>query len=356
MSKRKTGIAVVGVILAGAALGGGWWLTHRGIESTDNAYVHADITTISPKVAGYIAAVPVEDNQTVAAGAVLARLDDADYRARLAQTEAAVAAARAGLGTIDSRLEAQKAVIAEAEAAVATEEAEQTLTTRELARVQRLAKRDFASRQRLDAADAAADKAVAGIAQAKAKVQAARAEIQVLRADRLRQEAQLQEALAARDLAADSLEHTVIRAPRAGVIGNRGVRVGQYVGPGSHLMALVPLDDVWIDANFKETQIGALQPGQPVSVSVDAWPDVTLTGTVGSVAPASGAEFSLLPPENATGNFTKIVQRVPVRINLPADNPLAGRLRPGLSVIVSVNTNAAPAPDSSTSAALAQVK
>lgn len=355
MSKRAAPVVLLGLALAGASLGGGWWLTHRGIESTDNAYVQADITTISPKVAGYVADVPVTDNQAVAAGAVLARLDDTDYRARLAEAEAAVAAAKAGLGVLDSRLEAQAAVIAEAAAAVATWRAEQTLATRELGRIRSLARDDFASRQRLDAAAAAADKAAAGLAQARAKQAAAEAEVQVLRADRLRQEALLAQAEATRDLALDALENTVIRAPRAGVVGNRAVRAGQYVGPGSHLMALVPLDSVWVDANFKETQIGALTPGQPVTVRVDAWPDEPVTGTVASVAPASGAEFSLLPPENATGNFTKVVQRVPVRIDLPPDNPLAGRLRPGLSVVVEVDTTRSGAPAGG-SGALAQVK
>lgn len=339
MSKRKAGIAVLGLLLAGTALGGGWWLTHQDVESTDNAYIQADITTISPKVAGYVAEVPVSDNQAVSAGAILARLEDTDYRARVAEAEAAVAAARAGLDSIDSRLEAQNSVIAEAEAAVATEQAEQTLAQRELTRIQSLAKQDFASRQRLDTAASSAAKAQAGIAQARAKLQTARAQIDVLRADRLRQEALLAQATASLALASDALDNTVIRAPRAGVVGNRGVRVGQYVGPGSHLMALVPLDEVWIDANFKETQIGALQPGQPVTIAVDAWPDTPVIGTVGSVSPASGAEFSLLPPENATGNFTKVVQRIPVRIEIPADNPLAGKLRPGLSVVVSVDTS-----------------
>ncbi len=339
MSKRAP-VIILGGLLAAAALGGGWWLTHRGIESTDNAYVQADITTISPKVAGYVADVPVTDNEAVPAGAVLARLDDGDYRARLAEAEAAVAAASAGLTVLDSQLEAQKAQIAEAEAAVATWRAETKLADRELNRIRSLAKDDFASRQRLDTVGATSEKAVAGLAQARAQLAAAEAEVQVLRSNRLRQQALLAQAEAARDLARDSLDNTIIRAPRAGVVGNRAVRTGQYVGPGSHLMALVPLDSVWVDANFKETQIRALKPGQTATIRVDAWPDAPITGTVASVAPASGAQFSLLPPENATGNFTKVVQRVPVRILLPEDNPLAGRLRPGLSVIVEVDTNA----------------
>lgn len=234
-------------------------------------------------------------------------------------------------------------MIAEARAGIETWKADLTLARQDHERISSLAKKDFASRQRLDAARAAVDKARAGLDQARAKLKAAQSQIEVLRADRRQQEAVLAQAQAKLKVAEQNLEDTVVRAPASGVIGNRAVRRGQLVQPGAHLMSLVPLDTVWVDANFKETQIGAMQPGQAARIEVDAYPGVTVTGRVTSLAPASGAEFSLLPPQNATGNFTKVVQRVPVRIELPPDNPLAGKLRPGLSVVVSVDTSAAPA-------------
>jgi membrane fusion protein (multidrug efflux system) len=354
--KHKARIVLGLVAIGGVVLGGQWWLARRGVESTDNAYIRADVTTISPKIAGYVTAVPVADNEVVAAGAVLVRVDDADHRARLAEAEAAVAAASAQLAVTDSRIEAQAAALQEAEAAIATWRAEGALADRELGRYRQLASNDFASRQRLDTAATAADKARSGLAQVLAQRSAVQSQTAVLEADRLRQEALLQQAEAARDLARDALDHTVIVAPRAGMIGNRGVRLGQYVTPGSHLMSLVPLDELWIDANFKETQIEGLRPGQQATIHVDAYPDLDLRGTVESLAPASGSVFTLLPPENAAGNFTKIVQRVPVRIALAKDANRDRRLRPGLSVVVEVDTAAAvPGDGEGTAAAKAGV-
>lgn len=340
MSKRGLKFAVLGTVVAAGLTAGGWtWWTQRGHVSTDNAYVQGDVTPISPKVTGYVTEVAVGDNQAVTAGQLLARVDDRDYRARLAEAEAAVAAAQAALEGFGPRIDAQKAEIAEAAAGLATWQAELDLARKELARTSSLAKSDYASRQRLDSAEAAVTKARAGLSQAEANLATARSQIAVIEADRARQQALLDQARAQRDLARVDVDNTEIRAPIDGVVGNRGIRLGQLVSPGAHLLSLVPLRGVWVEANFKETQIGALEPGQPVRVRVDAFPGAELTGTVGGLAPASGAEFSLLPPENATGNFTKIVQRVPVRIDLPADSPLAGRLRPGLSVVVDVDTN-----------------
>jgi len=344
MSKRALRVGVVGLLVIAAAGGGGaWWWSHRHIESTDNAYVHGDVTAISPKVTGYVTEVAVADNAYVRKGDVLVRIDSETYAARVAEARAACAAAEAAIAGIDRRLEAQRDVIAEARAGIETWKADLTLARQDHERISSLAKKDFASRQRLDAARAAVDKARAGLDQARAKLKAAQSQIEVLRADRRQQEAVLAQAQAKLKVAEQNLEDTVVRAPASGVIGNRGVRRGQLVQPGAHLMSLVPLDTVWVDANFKETQIGAMQPGQAARIEVDAYPGVTVTGRVTSLAPASGAEFSLLPPQNATGNFTKVVQRVPVRIELPPDNPLAGKLRPGLSVVVSVDTSAAPA-------------
>lgn len=341
MSKRAVRILVLGTVLVGAAAGGGWlWWQQRGHVSTDNAYVQGDVTTIAPKVIGYVTEVAVEDTDRVRAGDVLVRIDDRDYRAHVAEAEAAVQAARAALVGYDRRLEAQDVAIAEAEAGLATWQADLELARKELARTGRLARQDFASRQNLDAAQAALDKAQAGLAQAKAKRDTARSQVAVIEADRARQQAQLAEAEAKLELARVDLENTLVRAPVDGVVGNRGVRLGQLVSAGTPLMSVVPLDSVWVDANFKETQIGDLEPGQLVHLSVDAFPGKTLTGRVGGLSPASGAQFSLLPPENATGNFTKIVQRLPVRIEIEDAGALAGRLYPGLSVVVDVDTTA----------------
>lgn len=337
-------IAVSLVVLSAIAGFGSMWYASRAIESTDNAYVHGEVTTISPRVAGYVTEVAAADNQGVTSGQVLVRIDDADYRARLQEADAAVGAARAALNSYDTRLSAQDMAIAEAAAGVAEAEADLSLARKDLARIEPLARSDFASRQRLDTARSGVSKAIASLDSAKAKLAAAKSQLAVIAADRVQQEARIQQAEAQAEAARINLANTVIRAPLNGIVGNRGVRVGQYVTPGSHLLAVVPLDQVWIEANFKETQIGEMRQGQRVTITVDAFPDTPVDGYLGSISPASGSEFSLLPPENASGNFTKIVQRVPVRIELPADNPLAGRLRPGLSVDVAVDTASPPAP------------
>jgi membrane fusion protein (multidrug efflux system) len=354
MKKRILRLAVLSLVGAGAVAGGLHWYDHRFEESTDNAYVHGEITAIAPQVAGRVSSLLVHDNQSVSAGQVLVRLDDRDYRAQVAQAQAGVAAAQAAIQGIEKRLIAQQATIAEAEAGIATWTAEQSRSRRELARVNSLARNDYASRQKQDNARADAEKADAGLTQAKAKVESARSQVAVLEADRAAQQAALAQAKAALDLAQVNLDHTVITAPIAGVVGNRAVREGQYVGPGSLMMALVPLDAVWIDANYKETQITDMKPGQAVSITLDAYPDLKLTGRVQSFSPASGAQFSLLPPENASGNFTKIVQRVPVRISIDPQPDLAGKLRPGLSAIVAIDTHSTPSPQSESGSQLSQ--
>ncbi len=334
---------LLGLVAAGGWAGWQWWTQWRFAEGTDNAYVHSDVTPISPKVAGHVVAVEIADNQQVAAGQVLLRIDDRDYRARLEQARAAVAGAKAALANIDTRLTVQNSVIAGAEAQLEAAAAEAVRARQELTRAQRLVRDDYASRQRLDADQAAVAKAAAAERAAAAARDAAIGQIEVLRAERAVAEAGLWRAEAALAAAEVDLEGTVVRAPVDGVVGNRGVRVGQFVRPGAVLMAVVPLHGVWIEANFKETQIGRLAAGQAVSVAIDAFPGWPVTGRIDSFAPASGAQFSLLPPENASGNFTKVVQRIPVRIALPRDNPLAGLLRPGMSAVVSVDTRDVPA-------------
>lgn len=340
MKKRIVPFLVLAAALSGASAGGWyWWTTGRFRQTTDNAYVHADIVRIAPKVAGYVKEVAVGDNQSVNAGDLLVRLEDRDYRARLAEAEAAVAAQRAAIVNLESRLALQQSLIAQASADIGAAEAEAVRSSRDLARTRDLVKDDFVSRQRYDGSVADTGKANAALQRAKAALEAAKRQLDVIETERAQTQALLHRSEAARELARSALDDTEIRAPAAGVIGNRAVRTGEYVQPGSLLMALVQLPQVWIEANFKETQVGALTAGQTAEVTVDALPGQALKGKVDSLAPASGAQFSLLPPENASGNFTKIVQRIPVRIALDPDDAAVRNLRPGMSVVVKVDTS-----------------
>jgi membrane fusion protein (multidrug efflux system) len=331
------------LIIAGAALGGGayWWQTARFQESTDNAYVEGDISMISPQIEGKIAAVAVGDNQAVRAGDVLVTIEDADYRARLAQVEAEVQAAQASISTIDSQIVWQQTRIDQVQAQQRSASAELQRAKTVYDRYKKMIVDKVIGTQELDEATASFLKAQAAVSESSAQLAAEQTQLGVYQASRKEAEAKHAEAIASRQLAEIDLERTVIKAPIDGVVGNRAVRVGQYVKAGSQLLSLVPTA-VHVVANFKETQLDRMRPGQQVEVSVDAFPDQKLIGTIDSFAPASGAEFSLLPEENATGNFTKIVRRVPVRIALPANNPLQGLLRPGLSVVVDVDTRTGP--------------
>lgn len=329
-------------ILAGAGYAGWqWWSVWRFVESTDDAYVQSDMSVVSPEVAGYVREVRVADNQQVAKGDVLLAIDDRDYAARVAAGRAELAGSRAEVESAERQITLQQAVIAQADAAVTGAEADLVQARQDSARYQALSSQDFASRQRLETATAALKRAEAGLAQAEAAATAARDRLPVLQAAAAKAAAGLASAQAALAVAETDLARTVIRAPVDGVIGNKGVRVGEYVQPGRQVLSVVPLPLVYVVANFKETQLAGMQPGQPVTLKIDAFPDQPLEGWVESFAPATGSQFSLLPPENATGNFTKIVQRVPVRISVPRDNPLAGRLRPGLSVVASIDTRSA---------------
>lgn len=339
---RKAVLVVVALAtMVGGAYGGWeWWTVGRFCESTDNAYVHSDISIVSPKIAGYVSEIRVAENQEVAAGDVLVVLDDAEYRAQAGQADAAVEAAQAAIGSIDSRIVLEHSMIAQSDASTASAEADLHRARQDYDRVKSLVTGDNVSKQRYDTAEADLRKAAAAVNKAVAGQAAEHDQLGVLQASRKEAEAKLRQAIANRDLAHNNLQHAVIRAPVGGVIGNKGVQLGQYVKAGTAMLALVPLPDVYIVANFKETQLAGMRRGQPVELSVDAFPNQFLHGTVDSFAPASGSQFSLLPPENATGNFTKVVQRIPVRIAVPAANPLSGLLRPGLSVEVSVDTRA----------------
>jgi len=337
--RKFVAILVPVVLLALFAAGGWyWWTEWRHLQSTDDAYVQSDISLISPKIEGYIKEVRAKDNQPVAAGDVLFVIDDRDLAAKLVQAEAAVATGEAAVDTYESRLELQRAMIDQTKAEVTAAEAEKARTERDYQRYKQLAASDYASRQRLETVQADDEKAAAALTQKRAAVVAALGTLRVLRAQRDEEKAKREQARAAVQLARNDHDHTVIRAPVAGIAGNRAGQVGQYVKPGTQLLSLVPLTRVYITANFKETQLTRMRVGQAADIFVDAYPERPLTGRVESFAPASGAQFSLLPPDNATGNFTKIVQRVPVRIAVPADAAMAGLLRPGLSVTITVDT------------------
>jgi membrane fusion protein (multidrug efflux system) len=329
---------IVGVVVAvGLVIGGGlWWTNKQRWESTDNAFVQADTTLVSPQIDGYVAEVLVSDNQRVEQGQILVRLDDADARARLAQAEANLAALLAAVDTVDARAAQEQAMIASRAAGVAQARAQANLAQAQVQRYSTLQRQGWVSQQRIETEQAGAQTAAAAVAEAQAALVAEQRTAGVLGSTRSQSLAAVELARAAVELARTILDRTVIRAPVAGVVGARGVRAGQYVRPGGQLLSLVPLGDTYVVANFKETQLGRLRLGQTVHISADAFPDQDLTGRIESFAPATGAEFALIPVENATGNFTKITQRVPVRILVSrADGGAA--LRPGLSVEVKVD-------------------
>jgi len=335
-----------GALLAGAALAAlsigawyatDWWTIGRFIETTDDAYVGGDVTVIAPKVAGFVDNVAVTDNQTVHAGDLLIKLDDRDYRALLARAEAAVAGARATLANLEATRRLQEQVIAEARASVTAADAEVVRSRYDAVRYRQLAADQFASAQRQQQADADHQKASAGAERARASVGAAERQLDVIASQKLQAEAALAQAIAERDIAGLNLSYTELRAPIDGTVGNRSARAGAYANVAAQLVAIVPSDGLWVDANFKEGQLAHMQPGMPAKIRADVLPGQVFIGHVESLAPATGAQFSVLPPENATGNFTKIVQRVPVRIRLDGDGGVLGRLRPGLSVTVDVD-------------------
>jgi membrane fusion protein (multidrug efflux system) len=333
-------LALLLVVAVGAYSGWQWWHVWRFQQSTDDAYVASDISLISPKIEGYIKEVRAQDNEQVKAGQVLFVIDDSDFAAKVAQTSAAVASEEAMVATYETRHDFQIAMIGQAEAEVKAAEAEANRADLDQKRYVALTTSEVATRQRYETAEADAHKATAALLKAQAALTAAKQQLAVIKAQRREEEARLLQARATLRLAQNDLDNTVIRAPVDGVVGNRAGQIGQYVKAGTQLLSLVPLPHVYVTANFKETQLTLMRPGQPVDIAIDAYPDQVVRGHVESFAPGSGAEFSLLPPDNATGNFTKIVQRVPVRIALPGNGPLAMLLRPGLSVTVSVDTRA----------------
>jgi membrane fusion protein (multidrug efflux system) len=334
-------------------LGAGWFgydyvTVGRYLISTDDAYVRAYNTTLGAKVSGHVSEFLVDDNVEVRAGDVIARIDDGDYRLAVDAASDKIATQEATIERFDRQITAQQANVEQARAQLASAQAAQTRMRLEYDRQQALADRNFASKQTLEQSIANYDQANAAVQSAQAALDSAVANVDVLRGQKKEAIRTLEELKTALAKAQRDLSFTEIRAPMDGVIGNRAAQVGDFVQTGQRVAALVPLTDVFVDANFKETQLARLQPGQPVSIKVDALPGESLDGVVASVSPASGAVFSLLPPDNATGNFTKIVQRLSVRIKVPADVAARGALRPGMSVVVAVNTKSdasvSPAP------------
>jgi membrane fusion protein (multidrug efflux system) len=336
---RGNGKRIIGALLCLAALAvlvGGWaWAESGSSVSTDNAYVRGDVTSLAPKVGGYVVSVAVRDNQAVGAGEILFRIDDRDYRARLAQAEAAVAAAQARLANSAEEIRLQHTLVRQAEAQRHAALADLALNRKTSERRRELVERGAVSRAQVDESDAGRLRAEAGTAVSAASVDAQRQRITLLGTQRQAALAAVAQAEAARDLARIDLENTVVRAPISGVVGNRQVRVGRLVAPGASLLDIVPIADLFVVANFKETQLERVRPGQSARITVDGYPDIALEGVVDSLAPGSGSAFSLIPADNATGNFVRVVQRVPIRIRLRS-NPLHGRLVPGLSARVEI--------------------
>jgi membrane fusion protein (multidrug efflux system) len=338
--KRVALALAVSLGVAGAAdFGYGYLTTGRYLETTDDAYVKADSTIISPKVSGYIAQVLVGDNEKVKAGQLLARIDDRDFRAALDQAKADVAAAEAAVRNLDAQLALQQPIIEQGTADIAATEANLKFAQEEQTRYDDLMKTGSGTIQRAQQTDAALREKIAQLQHSKSALLAAQRKVDVLSTDRAKATAQLDRARAVAQQAALNLSYTEISAPVDGTVGARSLRVGQFVQAGTQLMAVVPLDAVYVVANFKETQLTHVRNGQPVEIRIDSFHSTRLKGHVDSLSPASGLEFALLPPDNATGNFTKIVQRVPVKIVLD-DQSLNGLLRPGMSAEPTVNTKA----------------
>jgi membrane fusion protein (multidrug efflux system) len=326
------------VIACGGVYARQWYAVGRYIERTNNAYLRADQVAMAPRVAGQISEIYVKDNEEVVVGQALARIDPRRYEMIVRQSGATVDAREADVAKCAADLQEQDAVIAQARADVETAQVNSSLAEKEFERSSALASRGFGTLQKNDQTESALAQARSTVSLKQAILDAARQKVATLKAQSAQAEAQLAAAKETLAQAEIDLSDTIVRSPIAGRVGDRTVQLGQFAQPGTRLLTVVPTGQIYLVANFKETQVQNMRPGQPVDISIDAYPDLPLTGTVDSFAPGTGARFALLPPENATGNFTKIVQRVPVRIRVNAPRDAAPALVPGLSVEVSVNT------------------
>ena len=318
------------------------WVGASVRQTTDDAYLRSDITPLSAKIEGYIRRVPVNDFQQVKEGDLLIEIEDDDYRARLEQAEAELAGADAAIENLKSRKALQHSQIAEAQDAISATQADVDRTHKEAVRQQTLLATTFGTPQRVEQAVAEEKRFAANLARNEAALGAAQRQMAVLDTEEHQLRAAAKAKQAEFDLAKIELGYTRIAAPIDGMVSERGVRAGQYVRDGTQVISVVPLRNVWVVANYKETQLTNVKIGQRAEITIDTFPGVVVTGRVDSVSPASGSQFTLLPPDNATGNFTKVVQRIPVKITLDQGRPLEGQLRPGMSVIASIRTDTGP--------------
>jgi membrane fusion protein, multidrug efflux system len=338
MKQAVLAVAVISGVFAAADYGRYYWTAGQYLVSTDDAYIDAHSAMISPKVSGYISDVPVNDNQHVKAGQVIARIDPRDYQTALDQARASVAAARATIDTLTQQIAQQNLAVEQARQAVASDQAALVYSRQDFQRYTDLAHTGYGTVQRAQQTQSDVVQKQAKLDSDKTGIASAEKQIAVLGAQLDQARAAWAQQQASEHQAELNLSYTTITAPFDGTAGVRTAQVGQYVQPGTQLMAVVPLHAVYITANYMETQLTHVRPGQPVTIAVDTFPGAVVHGHVDSMAPASGQQFALLPPDNATGNFTKIVQRIPVKIALDADDPLAGRLRPGMSVEPTIDT------------------
>ncbi len=341
---RHLVLALLGLLAVGGITwyGWNWWRIGRFIETTDDAYVGGNITTLSPHVAGFVSKILVNDNQFVKAGQLLIQLDDRDYQANLAHAEAVVHHQTAALANLHAKYDLQDSMIGEAQAKLAANEAEAGYARIDAARYHTLALTSYGSLQSDQKAFAADRKAEAIVRSAEAELDAAKQQLTVIGTEIAETEASLAQAQADLRTAQLDLGYTQIRAPIDGYVGDRAAQIGAYATVGTALLSIVPALELWVDANFKEDELARMRPGQKATFVADVLPGRTFEGHVLSLAPATGAVFSVIPPENATGNFTKIVQRVPVRIEIDDGAAVLGLLRPGLSTTVSVDTRSSP--------------
>jgi membrane fusion protein, multidrug efflux system len=316
------------------------WVGNAVVQTTNDAYVRAELTRLASRVSGEVLTVGVTDFQRVKAGDLLIQIDPADYEAQVAQSEAAVAAAQAVLDNLANQIELQYATIAQAQAARLSAEAMEVEARQEQERQQSLTQTESGTRQRFEQAVAGYAKAQADVRASRAVIAAQQHQLEVLQGTRKQRAADLEATKATLASAKLKLGYTKVSAPFDGVVGERQVQPGDYVNIGTNLINVVPLPKVYVIANYKETQLTHVAPGQPVEITVDGFPREKLRGRVERIAPATGAQVALLPPDNATGNFTKVVQRIPVRIQFDDNQPLLARLVPGMSVVTSIDTKA----------------
>lgn len=330
------------ITLGGTGYGRYWWSVGRFIESTDDAYAGGNVTAVSPHVAGFVSHILVTDNQHVQAGQLLIRLDGRDFQAALDHAQAVAAKEQAALAGLEAKYVLQQAMVRQAEADLNAKTARATFAVADAVRYRQLASTTFGTRQNAERAAAVDEEAQSSIKSAQAGLTAARQQLTVLEAGIAEARAGVAQANADLQTARLNLGYTEIRSPIDGYVGNRAAQVGAYVANGAYLLSVIPAQGLWVDANFKEDQLAQIRRGQPAMVVADVLPGRIFPGHVESLAPGTGAVFSVIPPENATGNFTKIVQRVPVRIALDDGDARLGELRPGLSTTVSVDTRPDP--------------